>query len=75
MKRQLRALVRNFEAVAMPRRGRYVTKPALMDEHGVISVPPAVSDPVPKIAAMILGLATITTIGLVIARNRRRRLA
>lgn len=36
----LRALAEDFEARAVPRRGRYVGRPAVADEHGVVAVPP-----------------------------------
>jgi hypothetical protein len=75
MRNQLQALAQRFEAIAMPRRGRYVRKPALMDEHGVISVPPPVPDPLMRTAAVIASLAAVSLAGLLIARRRRRRLA
>ena len=31
-----------------PRRGRYVSRPAIADERGVIEVPPPVNDPLPR---------------------------
>lgn len=71
MRWQLGQLARNFETAAMPRHGRYVRKPALMDEHGVISVPPPVPDPMPKIAAVVVCVAALTAIGFLLARRRR----
>jgi hypothetical protein len=42
-----------------PKKGRYVRVPARTDETGVVSLPPAPPDPVPRIAAgFALGLAT-----------------
>lgn len=40
----LRELVRDWDRVGLPSRGRYVDRPALTDEHGVVSVPPPVFD-------------------------------
>jgi hypothetical protein len=42
-----------------PSHGRYVREPALADEHGVVSIPPAPFDPVPYATAaglMLLGV-------------------
>jgi hypothetical protein len=63
----LERLVRNFRQ-EMPRRGRYVFEPALADERGVVSVPPPVSDPFPKVLLTIGVAATVATL---IARSRR----
>ncbi len=40
-----------------PRKGRYVRKPALVDEHGVVSLPPPPFDPIPfaTAASLLLG--------------------
>lgn len=55
-----------------PTHGRYVGTPAHCDETGVVSLPPPVEDPLPKIVAGSAAglLAAITTIG--IFRNRRK---
>jgi glyoxylase-like metal-dependent hydrolase (beta-lactamase superfamily II) len=37
---ELSALAGDFEARAVPPRGRYVAQPALTDEHGIVSLPP-----------------------------------
>jgi glyoxylase-like metal-dependent hydrolase (beta-lactamase superfamily II) len=50
----LQELARNFDWVALPQRGRYVRRPAIADESGVVEVPPAVSDPLPR---LLLGVA------------------
>jgi glyoxylase-like metal-dependent hydrolase (beta-lactamase superfamily II) len=73
LQRQLRFLVANFENVAVPRRGRYVHEPALMDEHGVISVPPPISDPVPRMAVALVAMAAVATAFVLVQRNRRSR--
>lgn len=52
LKKQLDRLVHDFWMVAVPKHGRYVHEPAVMDEFGVVSVPPPVSNPVPKVLAV-----------------------
>ncbi|RIJ43208.1 MBL fold metallo-hydrolase [Pontibacter oryzae] len=52
LKSQLDRLVHDFWMVAVPKHGRYVHEPAVMDESGVVSVPPPVSNPVPKVLAV-----------------------
>jgi glyoxylase-like metal-dependent hydrolase (beta-lactamase superfamily II) len=71
--RQLNALAKNFESIAMPRHGRYVKRPAVMDEHGVIYVPPPAPDPLPKIAAVAAGVIAVAAIGMMMTRRRKRR--
>jgi glyoxylase-like metal-dependent hydrolase (beta-lactamase superfamily II) len=56
----LHSLARNFERLAVPRRGRYVGRPALADQRGVVAVPPPVPDP---LARIVLGLG----VGLLLA--------
>ncbi|CAA9352106.1 MAG: Probable metallo-hydrolase YflN [uncultured Gemmatimonadaceae bacterium] len=70
----LHDLVANFNERAVPRHGRYVDNgPAVADEGGVVSVPPAVDDPFPK---LLLGAGAAAIAGLVIRRamNNRREL-
>ncbi|HZN97999.1 MAG TPA: MBL fold metallo-hydrolase [Gemmatimonadales bacterium] len=45
----LKELARNFDWSAVPLRGRYVRRPAIADESGVVQVPPPVSDPLPRL--------------------------
>jgi len=54
-----------------PRRGRYATEPARIDETGVTFLPPPVPDPAPKIAAAV-GLSAMA-LGAVVALSRRSR--
>jgi len=63
---QLTALARHFRT---PRHGRYVPEPARVDETGVVWVPPAPADPVPKVAVAV-GMAAATAV-LVSALRRR----
>jgi glyoxylase-like metal-dependent hydrolase (beta-lactamase superfamily II) len=61
--------VRSFER---PRHGRYVHKPAIADERGVIELPPAPPDPVPRYAAA--GAVAAGT-ALLLLKSRRKRAA
>jgi glyoxylase-like metal-dependent hydrolase (beta-lactamase superfamily II) len=70
---QLLTLSRTFDRTAVPRRGRYVRRAAVMDEHGVVSVPPPVADPVARGAAIALGTVAVGLLGFFVARRRRRR--
>jgi len=67
LRRQLRALARDFDDLAMPRKGRYVERPAVMDERGVVDLPPAPKDPLPMIAAGVAAVA----LGVMLARRGR----
>jgi len=63
MLRGLHQLADNFEQEAMPPRGRYVGRPAIADERGVIAVPPPAADPLPRIAMGIgLGLLLVAVL-------------
>jgi glyoxylase-like metal-dependent hydrolase (beta-lactamase superfamily II) len=66
--RDLRALARNFELWAVPEKGRYVRRPAVADERGVISVPPALGSPVTNLL-----MAGVAVAGLWWAISARRR--
>lgn len=47
----LERLAREFNDLATPAHGRYVRYPAIVDEQGVISIPPPARDPLPKVIA------------------------
>ena len=64
----LRRLARDFDRVAVPRRGRYVGQPARADERGVVALPPAVPDPLPR---MLLGLGVALLAGALLRRSIR----
>jgi hypothetical protein len=55
----LERLAFDFDYWARPATGRYANQPALADERGLISVPPAVPNPTTKVAvaAALGGLA------------------
>jgi hypothetical protein len=52
MRDQLETLAREFARLGIPPRGRYVWMPATADEHGPIDVPPPVSTPAFRYAAV-----------------------
>jgi glyoxylase-like metal-dependent hydrolase (beta-lactamase superfamily II) len=66
----LQELARNFERLAVPSRGRYVGWPAEADENGVVALPPAASDPLPRI---LLGLGVTFLVGTALRSSRRQR--
>jgi glyoxylase-like metal-dependent hydrolase (beta-lactamase superfamily II) len=66
----LRRLARDFDRIAVPRRGRYVRQPALADERGVVSLPPPVPDPLPRI---VLGIGLALLASEVLRRSARGR--
>lgn len=69
--RQLEELVKDFWSVAVPAHGRYVHEPAITDEQGVLSVPPATDNTIPKVMAAT-GLVALAGVALV-AYTRRNR--
>jgi glyoxylase-like metal-dependent hydrolase (beta-lactamase superfamily II) len=69
MMANLHELARNFDRLAVPRRGRYVGRPAVADERGVVTVPPPVPDPLPRI---LLGAGLAIMAGAALKRSGRR---
>lgn len=67
LRRELDALLRQWDRVAVPARGRYVHHPAIADQHGLVSVPPPVAD-YQLLAAAGVGLAL--TMGALLLRKR-----
>ncbi|SHJ82160.1 Glyoxylase, beta-lactamase superfamily II [Hymenobacter daecheongensis DSM 21074] len=68
LRRQLHALATNFEQQAVPAHGRYVGHPAVADESGVVSVPPAPADAFPK---WVAGAALVGGLGYLLLRKRK----
>lgn len=64
--RQLHDLAVNFP---IPRHGRYIQTPAVMDETGVVTLPPPCPDPLPTVATGV-GVAVV---GMAIASIMRGR--
>ncbi len=71
MLRELEGLARDFENRAMPAHGRYVDHPARTNEQGVVSLPPPVSDLLPK-ALVGVSLAAIAGATLLAVSNRKK---
>jgi glyoxylase-like metal-dependent hydrolase (beta-lactamase superfamily II) len=65
----LHQLAQNFEQLAMPRQGRYLGRPAIADENGVVAVPPPVSSPMPK---LLLGLGAALLLAALLKRSGQR---
>jgi glyoxylase-like metal-dependent hydrolase (beta-lactamase superfamily II) len=66
MRAALRDLAAHFAEKQIPRIGRYVRRPAVTNERGVVSLPP---DPLPKLAA---GIAVAAGLACTLAVSRRR---
>lgn len=70
MLQELEYLAGNFVALAVPAQGRYVREPAIMNADGVVSVPPAMADPLPK---MIAAAAAVSVVGGALRLMGQRR--
>ena len=68
MREGLHKLARDFDRVARPAKGRYVHQPAEVNEQGVVSLPPAVPSPYPK---MLLGLGAAVVVGAAVRSMMR----
>jgi glyoxylase-like metal-dependent hydrolase (beta-lactamase superfamily II) len=68
--RALDNLAANFDEIARPSHGRYVTRPALFDERGVVDVPPPVPD---QLARTLVGVAAVAAAGFAISALRGRK--
>lgn len=66
---ELRRLASHFDEWARPSHGRYLDRPAITDESGVIQVPPPV---VNAKALVFTGLAVGAVVGIAVAARRRR---
>ncbi|WP_076422376.1 MBL fold metallo-hydrolase [Pontibacter lucknowensis] len=69
---QLESLVKDFWSVAVPGHGRYVHEPAIADEQGVLSVPPAPDNTIPKVLAAT-GLVALAGVALVAYSRRNHK--
>ena len=68
MREGLRRLSRHFHELAVPRRGRYVRRPAVTGNYGVVSVPPSAG---PSLRQVALGAALLGVAGAAFRRTRR----
>ncbi|WP_299754210.1 MBL fold metallo-hydrolase [uncultured Pontibacter sp.] len=73
LRQQLERLVHDFWLVAVPKHGRYVHEPAVVDENGVISVPPPVVNPVPTVLAVAGAVAVAGLAWAVLNRRGNNR--
>jgi glyoxylase-like metal-dependent hydrolase (beta-lactamase superfamily II) len=64
----LKRLARDFDRLAVPRTGRYVRESAITDESGVVAIPSAVPDPLPRI---LIGVGLALIAGAVLRRSTR----
>ena len=69
---ELSRLAANFDQVARPGYGRYIDRPTIYNEQGVVWVPPPVPDPLPMMAA-VAGLTALTAVVVARAETRRHR--
>jgi glyoxylase-like metal-dependent hydrolase (beta-lactamase superfamily II) len=67
MREGLETLARDFDTLAVPRRGRYVNTPATADANGVVSVPPPVRDP---LAGILMGIGAAVVVGAAVRSLR-----
>ena len=70
LRRELDRLAADFEHLAVPPKGRYVGRPAVADENGVVSVPPPAKDPLPLLLA---GLGAAAVVGFLVRKRNRGR--
>ena len=71
LRQQLRTLAKDFDRVGLPRKGRYVHQPAIVDHSGVVSLPPPIADPLPKV--MALSATALGVMAVLSVRKRRRK--
>jgi glyoxylase-like metal-dependent hydrolase (beta-lactamase superfamily II) len=67
LRQELNYLAQHFDEL-IPKHGRYVDRPALTDEQGIVALPPRVFDPVP---AALLSLGVVALLGGRLLRGRR----
>lgn len=70
MRQQLEHLLRDWGRVAVPSHGRYVQQPAITDERGVVSVPPAAFD---RQLAALAGIGIAAGVGALLIRSWSRQ--
>jgi glyoxylase-like metal-dependent hydrolase (beta-lactamase superfamily II) len=70
IERELRELVERFEAEEVPSRGRYVGNPAVTDEQGIVSLPPATTYPM---STLLMGAAALLVTSAAVSSLMKRR--
>ncbi|QDA61228.1 MBL fold metallo-hydrolase [Hymenobacter jejuensis] len=69
LRRQLQDLASHFQEKAVPAHGRYVHNPAVINENGVVSVPPETSASLPL---WVAGAALAGGLGYLLLRKKKR---
>jgi len=72
LRADLQDLAAHFRERAVPKHGRYVRQAAITDESGVVSVPPAVADPVGRTVAGVAAVAVAAFALSAVRRGGRR---
>ncbi|MFO1497375.1 MAG: MBL fold metallo-hydrolase [Verrucomicrobiota bacterium] len=70
LRSQLKTLVNGFRK-RMPSHGRYVNRPALADETGVVTLPPPVHDPFPRMVGLGVMMLAAVALGIHLGRAHR----
>lgn len=71
LRRELHRISEQFDLFAMPEHGRYVDRPALTDEYGVVDVPPRAKLPIGTFAVALGILAAGTAAAVLYARRKK----
>lgn len=69
LREALHHLANNFRELAVPRSGRYVDEPALVNQEGVQYVPPSNNR---NLILAVAGITAAAVMGFLIAKNRKR---
>jgi glyoxylase-like metal-dependent hydrolase (beta-lactamase superfamily II) len=69
LREALHNLADNFRELAVPRSGRYVDEPALVNQEGVQYTPPPHNR---NLILAVTGIATAAIIGFLVAKNRKK---
>lgn len=72
MRRELQTLVDRWDELAVPAHGRYIGRPAITDEHGVVDVPPPAVD-LQLLTLAGIGLGAIVGLWLIRGQDDRSR--
>ena len=73
MRKSLHDLSVHFQEQAVPKQGRYVSRPALMDETGVVYTPEKTRKPSLPVTKTIGLSALALTIALLLKKKRKNR--
>ena len=73
VQQQLHRLSKHFQELVVPKTGRYVASPAITDERGVVSLPPAPNNDTAKKAAVVGGIAAAAVIALLLAGAKKKK--